>query len=93
MGVQLLAIVATVAIAALGTLGILALVQATIGARADLAEENAGLDLSQHGEEAYLGTDLGTLAGSGGSLGGSVVVESFARGADVRAVGEQSVLR
>ena len=53
-GVQLLAIVATVAIAALGTLGILALVQATIGARADdLSEENAGLDLSQHGEEAY----------------------------------------
>jgi len=97
MGVQLLAIVATVAIAALGTLGILALVQATIGARADLAEENAGLDLSQHGEEAYLGTDLGTLAGSGGSLGGSVVVESFgrpvARGAEVRAAGEQSVLR
>ena len=93
MGVQLLAIVATVAIAALGTLGILALVQATIGARADLAEENAGLDLSQHGEEAYLGTDLGTLAGSGGSLGGSVVVESFARGAEVRAVGERSVLR
>jgi Amt family ammonium transporter len=79
IGVQLLAVVTTIAFAALGTLGILALVQVTIGARADLPDETAGLDLSQHGEEAYLGTDLGSLAGpgGGGSLGGSVVVESF----------------
>jgi Amt family ammonium transporter len=77
MGTQLLAVLATIAFAALGTLGILWLVQVTIGARADLPEETAGLDLSQHGEEAYLGTDLGSLAGPGGSLGGSVVVETF----------------
>jgi Amt family ammonium transporter len=77
MGVQLLAILATVAFAALGTLGILALVQATIGARADVPEESAGLDLSQHGEEAYFGSDLGNLAGSGSSLGGSVVVQTY----------------
>ena len=49
----------------------------TIGARADVPEETAGLDLSQHGEEAYFGNDLGGLAGSGSSLGGSVVVEAF----------------
>jgi len=77
MGTQLLAVLATIAFAGLGTLGILAIIQATIGARADLPEETAGLDLSQHGEEAYLGTDLGSLAGAGGSLGGSVVVETF----------------
>ncbi|HKA58164.1 MAG TPA: ammonium transporter [Gemmatimonadales bacterium] len=77
IGVQLLAVVTTVAFAGLGTLGILSLVQVTIGARADLPDETAGLDLSQHGEEAYLGTDLGSLAGPGGALGGSVVVESF----------------
>jgi Amt family ammonium transporter len=77
MGTQLLAVLATIAFAGLGTLGILAIIQATIGARADLPEETAGLDLSQHGEEAYLGTDLGSLAGPGGSLGGSVVVETF----------------
>jgi Amt family ammonium transporter len=78
IGTQLLAVLATIAFAAVGTLGILALIQATIGARADLPEETAGLDLSQHGEEAYLGTDLGSLAGSsGGSLGGSVVVETY----------------
>src|SRR5881296_1158549 len=77
IGVQVLAVLATVAFAAIGTLGILKLVEATIGARADVPEESAGLDLSQHGEEAYFGNDLGGLAGSGSSLGGSVVVESF----------------
>jgi len=49
----------------------------TIGARADVPEESAGLDLSQHGEEAYFGSDLGSAAGTGGSLGGSVVVETY----------------
>ncbi len=78
MGVQLLAVLATVAFAGLGTLGILKLIQMTIGARADVPEESAGLDLSQHGEEAYFGSDLGSAAGTGGSLGGSVVVEAFA---------------
>src|SRR5881296_3231708 len=78
MGVQLLAVLATVAFAALGTLGILKLVQVTIGARADVPEESAGLDLSQHGEEAYFGSDLGSAAGTGGSLGGSVVLDAFA---------------
>jgi len=77
MGVQLLAVLATVAFAGIGTLGILKLVEVTIGARANIPEETAGLDLSQHGEEAYFGNDLGGLAGTGGSLGGSVVVESF----------------
>ena len=77
MGVQLLAVLATVAFAGLGTLGILKLVQVTIGARADVPEESVGLDLSQHGEEAYLGSDLGSAAGTSGSLGGSVVVETF----------------
>jgi Amt family ammonium transporter len=75
--VQLLAVGATVAFAAVGTLAILALVQITIGARANVPEESTGLDLSQHGEEAYFGTDLGSFAGTGGSLGGSVVVQPF----------------
>ena len=77
IGVQALAVLATIAFAALGTLGILKVVDMTVGARADVPEESAGLDLSQHGEEAYFGTDLGTMAGGGTSLGGSVVVQSF----------------
>ena len=77
LGVQLIAVLATVAFAGLGTLGILKLVEVTIGARAEVPDESVGLDLSQHGEEAYFGSDLGSFAGTGGSLGGSVVVQSF----------------
>jgi Amt family ammonium transporter len=78
IGVQLLAILATVAFAGLGTLGILKLVDVTIGARADVPEESTGLDLSQHGEEAYFGSDLGSsVPGTGSTLGGSVVVQTF----------------
>src|SRR5438309_604567 len=78
LGVQLLAVVAAAAFAAAGTAVILKFLQVTIGARAGVSEESAGLDLSQHGEEAYFGSDLGSAAGTGSSLGGSVVVETFA---------------
>jgi Amt family ammonium transporter len=68
IAVQLLAVIATVVFAALGTAVILKVVQATLGARAGVHEEMAGLDLSEHGEEAYFG---------GGALGGSVVVQEI----------------
>jgi len=69
LGVQLLAVVAAAAFAAAGTAVILKLLQVTIGARAGVSEELAGLDLSEHG-------DLGSLAGPGSALGGSVIVHA-----------------
>ncbi|HEV8304654.1 MAG TPA: ammonium transporter [Gemmatimonadales bacterium] len=66
--VQLLAVSATVVFAAVGTAVILKVVQVTLGARAGVHEEMTGLDLSEHGEEAYFG---------GGALGGSVVVQEI----------------
>jgi Amt family ammonium transporter len=68
IAVQLLAVIATVVFAAVGTAVILKVVQATLGVRAGVHEEMAGLDLSEHGEEAYFG---------GGALGGSVVVQEI----------------
>src|SRR3989475_8122190 len=68
MGVQLLAVVAAIAIAVIGTVLILTLVQAVFGTRAGVREQLAGLDLSEHGEEAYFGWD-GSAAGPGISLG------------------------
>jgi len=65
LGVQLLAVCAAALFAAIGTMAILALVQATLGARASVPEEMTGLDLSEHGEEAYF---------AGSTLGGSVIV-------------------
>jgi Amt family ammonium transporter len=45
--------VATVLMAGIGTLVILKIVDALIGLRVQPEEERAGLDLSQHGENAY----------------------------------------
>jgi Amt family ammonium transporter len=77
LGVQLLAVLAAAGFAAAGTAVILKLVQVTLGARAGVHQELAGLDLSEHGEEAYFGTDLGSFAGPGAALGSSVIVHSI----------------
>src|SRR4029077_21256367 len=73
MGVQLLAVVATVALAASATWVIMTLVNATLGAKAGVREQLTGLDLSEHGEEAYFGEEGATLV-PGGALGGRVIV-------------------
>ncbi|HEX9704654.1 MAG TPA: ammonium transporter [Gemmatimonadales bacterium] len=72
MVVQLVAVAAAVAISAVGTIGILVLVKATVGLRSSVREELTGLDLSEHGEEAYFGT--GILTTPGVALGDSVIV-------------------
>jgi Amt family ammonium transporter len=74
LGKQLLAVAAALGISALGTIGILALVKATIGLRAGVREELTGLDLSEHGEEAYFGSEAGSFATPGLALGQSVIV-------------------
>jgi len=75
MGVQLLAVVSAVALAAVGTALILTLVRVTMGVRAGVHEQLTGLDLSEHGEEAYFGGDLGGIA-AGASLGEGVIVSA-----------------
>jgi Amt family ammonium transporter len=71
MLVQLYAVLAAVVIAAVGTIIILAIVRATFGTRARIADEMSGLDLSEHGEEAYFG---GEAALGGSALAQSVIV-------------------
>jgi hypothetical protein len=39
-------------------------------------DEITGLDLTEHGEEAYLGGDLGGLAGPGVAIGEGVVLST-----------------
>jgi Amt family ammonium transporter len=77
MGVQLLAVVTTVALAATATAVIMVLVNATLGAKADVREQLTGLDLSEHGEEAYFGEQGATLV-PGVALGGGVIVSGAA---------------
>ena len=68
MLVQLYAVLAAVVIAAVGTIVLLAIVRAVFGARARIADEMIGLDLSEHGEEAYFGGEAG--------LGSSALAQS-----------------
>jgi Amt family ammonium transporter len=71
MLVQFYAVLAAVLIAALGTIVILAIIRATFGTRARIADEMIGLDLSEHGEEAYFG---GEAALGASALAQSVIV-------------------
>jgi Amt family ammonium transporter len=51
-------------------------VRAVFGVRPQVRDEILGLDVTEHGEEAYLGGDLGGLAGSGTSIGEAVVLSA-----------------
>lgn len=53
VGVQAVAVAATIAYSGVATWALLKLVNAVVPLRADTTEEGLGLDLSQHGEEAY----------------------------------------
>ena len=70
LGVQAVAVLAAVAVAAVGTAAIYGLLRLTMTVRADAHEEISGLDLTEHGEEAYFGGDAGGTIG----LGHSVIV-------------------
>jgi Amt family ammonium transporter len=55
---------------------ILVVVRAVFGVRPEVRDEITGLDLTEHGEEAYLGGDLGGLAGPGVAIGEGVVLST-----------------
>ena len=76
LGVQLVAVLAAVAIAAAGTAAAYGLVHLALGARATVHDELAGMDLAEHGEEAYFGGDVGAVAGPGLALGSAVIVSA-----------------
>lgn len=78
---QLLAVGAAAAFAALGTIGIVALVRATIGVRVGVEDEITGLDLSEHGEEAYFGSDMDSFVGTSSGLGQGVIVPAAVQNA------------
>ena len=76
LGIQALAVLAAIVLAAVGTAVILVVVRATLGVRPEVRDEITGLDLTEHGEEAYLGGDLGGLAGPGVAIGEGVVLST-----------------
>ena len=76
LGVQALAVLATIVVSAGLTAGILGLVRLAMPLRVPLDDEIAGVDVSEHGEEAYYGGDAGELAGRRIALSGSVLIPS-----------------
>ena len=79
MGVQVIAILAAIAISVVGTVVFMTLVKVTLGLKAGVREQLSGLDLSEHGEEAYFG-DVGGTAAPGASLGEGVIVSTAPAG-------------
>jgi Amt family ammonium transporter len=78
VGVQLLAVVATIAFAAIGSVAILAVLGRVMSLRVPLDVEVMGIDLAEHGEEAYHGSDLSDLAGRSTPLGDAVLLPADA---------------
>jgi Amt family ammonium transporter len=74
VGVQALAVVATIVFAALASYALLAALRLVMALRIDVDSEVAGIDVSEHGEEAYHGSDLSDLTGRRTSLGDSVML-------------------
>ncbi|HMS03820.1 MAG TPA: ammonia channel protein, partial [Gemmatimonadaceae bacterium] len=72
--VQLLAVVATGAFAAVATAALYFLVRAIVPMRVPVSAEVMGIDLSEHGEEAYHGNDLSDLTGTRAPLGEPVLL-------------------
>ncbi len=54
LGIQAIAVLATVIYSALATIVVLKVVGAVVPLRVDQTEEGLGMDVSQHGEEAYV---------------------------------------
>lgn len=78
MGIQLIAVGAAIALAVVGTVVIFGIVRVLFGVRPAVKEEISGLDLSEHGEEAYLGGDFGGMTGPGVAIGEGVILSSTA---------------
>ncbi|MEQ1692412.1 MAG: ammonium transporter [Gemmatimonas sp.] len=74
VAIQLLAVVATVAFAAVGSVAILTGLRAVMSMRIDVDAEMSGIDISEHGEAAYHGSDLSDLTGRSTMLGDSVTL-------------------
>jgi len=73
VGIQLLAVIATVAFTGLASFGILSALRLVMPLRVHADAELHGIDLAEHGEEAYHRSDLSDLAGRRTALGDTLL--------------------
>jgi Amt family ammonium transporter len=81
LGVQALAVLATVAYSAVASFALLKAIGLLFALKADRREEGLGLDVSQHGEEAYADDDGAILILAGERHDGPVAVPALAAAA------------
>ncbi|HYW30771.1 MAG TPA: ammonium transporter [Gemmatimonas sp.] len=74
VGVQALAVIATIVFVALASGGLLLALRAVMPLRVPVDSELSGIDVSEHGEEAYHGSDLSDLTGRRTSIGDAVML-------------------
>ncbi len=74
LGVQAIAVLATIAFVGVGSFAIVTALRMVMTLRIPVDAEIAGIDISEHGEEAYHGSDLSDLTGRTTSLGDAVVL-------------------
>jgi len=74
LGVQCVAVAATIAFAASASFVILRAMRLVMDLRVPIDAEMTGIDLTEHGEEAYHGSDLSDLTGRRLSLGDAVLI-------------------
>ena len=78
LGVQILGVIVAAGFAFVATMIILRVLQAVMGLRPSSADEEAGLDLSDHGETGYHGGEYG-VSGAASSIGANVIMSPSGR--------------
>ena len=91
LGIQFVSVLATILYSCLGTALILYILKKTIGLRVPAEEEKTGLDISLHGEEAYVMLPVGDLDSQALHVLESVKVQEVMN-SKVRTVGLQDNL-
>jgi Amt family ammonium transporter len=72
--IQLIAVSVTVLLGVVGTGVIFGAIRLVMPLRVSVDDEIRGVDLTEHGEEAYYGEDINALAGRAISIGESVLI-------------------
>lgn len=74
LGIQFVAVAATIAFAGVASFVLLRALKAVMEIRISVEAELSGIDVTEHGEEAYHGSDLSDLTGRMLSLGDAVAI-------------------
>jgi Amt family ammonium transporter len=76
MATQLVAVLSAIAISVAGTVVFMTLLKVTMGVKAGVKEQLTGLDLGDHGEEAYFAGEMSASSLPSTTLGEGVIVSS-----------------